>query len=29
MRKALNRQVEILKEQVTQLRSVLGDAQPG
>lgn len=29
MRKALNRQVEILKEQVTQMRSVLGDAQPG
>lgn len=29
MRKALDRQVEILKEQVTQLRSVLGDSQPG
>lgn len=29
MRKALDRQVEILKEQVTQLRSVVGDAQPG
>jgi hypothetical protein len=29
MRKALDRQVEILKEQVGQLRSVLGDAQTG
>lgn len=29
MRKALDRQVEILNEQVTQLRSVLGDVQPG
>ncbi len=29
MRNGLNRQVEILKEQVGQLRSVLGDAQPG
>ena len=29
MRKVLDRQVEILKEQVGQLRSVLGDAQTG
>ena len=29
MRKGLERQVEILKEQVGQLKSVLGDAQPG
>ena len=29
MRKALDRQVDILKEQVEQLKSVLGDAQPG